>query len=114
MSELPTIDRCMLMVIPKKAYFERANSLPSTYSIIEPEDTVEPSSYLLPDFDDEEDVEKFISKNFRVIFENELSAWTSNQSEWPIKITFKVFKDWFDIHVSTMVFDLGKNEVKVV
>jgi len=114
MSELPAIDRCMLMVIPKKAYFDRANSLPRTYSIIEPEDTVEPSSYLLPDFDDEEDVEKFISKNFRVIFENELSAWTSNQSEWPIKITFKVFKDWFDIHVSTMVFDLGKNEVKVV
>lgn len=114
MSELPTIDRCMLMVIPKKAYFDWVNSLQSTNSIIEPDETVEPSSYLLPDFDDEEDVEKFISKKFRIIFENELSAWTSNQSEWPIKITYKVFKDWFHIHVSTMVFDLGQNAIKLV
>jgi hypothetical protein len=34
---------------------------------------------LMPDFDDEEDVEKFIKKKFRIIFDNELSAWTSNE-----------------------------------
>jgi hypothetical protein len=107
MSELPSIDRCALMVIPKKPYFDWANSLQNTYSIIDPGDTVEPSSYLLPDFDDEEDVKKFISKQFRIIFENELSACTSNESEWPARITYKLFRDWFDIHVSTMVFDLG-------
>jgi len=60
------------------------------------------------------DVEKFISKKFRIIFANELSAWTSNESEWPTQLTYKVFKDWFDIHVSTMVFDLGKNGIEVV
>ena len=69
MSELPTINRCVLMVMPKKPYFDWANSLQSTYVIIEPDDTLSPSSYLLPDFEDEEDVEKFISKKFRIIFE---------------------------------------------
>jgi hypothetical protein len=113
MSELPTIERCVLMVIPKKPYFDWANSLQSTYAIIEPDDSLQPSSYLLPDFEDEKDVEKYIKKRFRIIFDNELSAWTSNESEWPTIITYKVFKDWFDIHFSTMVFDLGKNGIEV-
>lgn len=56
MSELPTINRCVLMVMPKKPYWGWANSLQSTYAIIEPDDSLQPSSYLLPDFDDEEDV----------------------------------------------------------
>ena len=69
------------MVMPKKPYFDWANSLQSKWAIIEPDDTLQPSSYLFPDFEDEEDVEKFISKKFRIIFANELSAWTRNESE---------------------------------
>jgi hypothetical protein len=114
MSELPTINRCVLMVMPKEPYFDWANSLQGALPMVEPDDTMQPSSYLLPDFEDEEDVEKFIKKNFRIIFDNELSAWTSNVSEWPTKITYKVFKDWFDIHFSTMVFDLGEGAIEVV
>jgi len=87
MSELPTINRCVLMVMPKKPYFDWANSLQSKWAIIEPDDTLQPSSYLLPDFEDEEDVEKFISKKFRIIFANELSvSWFSVNWRNPILV----------------------------
>ena len=41
----------------------------------------------------------------------ELSSWYTGMEMWPKDLSFKTFKTFFTIHVSTMVFDLGKGGI---
>ena len=54
---------------------------------------------------------RFLKKNFKTIFESELDSWMTDPGVWPKKRTFKLFKEWFDIQVSDMIFDLAKDDV---
>ncbi len=58
-----------------------------------------------------EDVEAWLKKKFKKIFELELQDWHNNKKEWPQKRTYKMFNQWFQVDVSTMVYDLEKQPV---
>ena len=36
----------------------------------------------------------------------ELDGWHTNKKEWPQKRTYKMFKEWFRIDISTAVYDI--------
>jgi hypothetical protein len=64
--------------------------------------------YLVPDFEDEDvieaAIEKYLKNNYENIFRSELSAWYTDEKMFP-KITYPLFRDWFDISINTMIFD---------
>ena len=45
------------------------------------------------------------------MFEEELNSWYTDPDMWPKDLSFKTFKKFFTVHVSTMVFDLGKGMI---
>lgn len=47
------------------------------------------------------------------IFEMELSGWSIDENLWPKKRTFKIFREWFEIELHSMVFDSGDDEIEI-
>ena len=58
-----------------------------------------------------DDIEAYLKKKFDRYFMMELDGWHTNKKEWPQKRTYKMFKEWFRIDISTAVYDLEKTPV---
>jgi hypothetical protein len=66
---------------------------------------------LLESTDDKiDDVEKWLIKKFDKFFMMELDEWCANKKEWPQKRNYKMFKLWFKVEISEMIYDLEKNQ----
>ncbi|MHB1146326.1 MAG: ferritin family protein [Lutibacter sp.] len=61
--------------------------------------------------DEIEDLEVWLKKKFDKFFMFELESWNTNKKEWPQKRTYKMFRQWFQVELSTMVFDMEKQPV---
>ena len=60
---------------------------------------------------DIDDVDAWLKKHFDRLFTRELEGWHTNDKEWPQKRTYTMFKQWFQVEVSSMVYDLEKEPV---
>lgn len=67
------------------------------------EEMKETRTYLVNE--DIDDLEEWISKKYDKLFMFELESFNENKKEWPQKRNYKMFKEWFHIDVSTMIYD---------
>jgi hypothetical protein len=99
-----SIDRNAIIVRPKKPFYNWLNS-------VFPEDKPTSSKdenniYLVREMDNNEAVLKWIRKNYEKIFINELNDWYTDEEGWPDNRTYKMFVEWFDIEICSMILDL--------
>lgn len=66
--------------------------------------------YFIPAYDETEKYEKFVKKYCTEISEHELSGWYIDPAMWPQDRSWKVFKEWFDYEIQTMVLDTIPDE----
>jgi hypothetical protein len=99
------INRNAIILKPLKPFVDWVNKL-------YPEDDFQEnrvSTYLV---DEEiENLEVWITKKFDKFFMFELEGWSTNKKVWPQKRTNKMFKEWFRVEVSMLVFDMEKSPV---
>ena len=50
-------------------------------------------------------LERWIELNFAALFENELEGWYVDETLWPKKRTYKLFREWFDVECHTVIHD---------
>ena len=102
------INRNAIVVNAKKPLFDWINYL-------YPESPVngrqEGNIYLIREKNSIEEIEKWLKLNFDKIFENELNDWHSEENDWPQKRTLKMFKDWFDYQLHSMVLDMEETDI---
>lgn len=55
--------------------------------------------------DSELDGVKFLRENFHELFEMLLADWWLKEDDWPEKIDWKTFKDWFDVEFHSVLID---------
>lgn len=70
------------------------------------------TAYLLPEFDDESDVEEWIEENHGWLFEFQLSTWTEDESAWPAVRDLKAFREWFHLDIHNTVVDIGDDDIE--
>lgn len=99
------INRAAIIIKPLQPFLDWfANLYPN-----ELDNVGEMTTYLISvDHDDEE---AWLKKEFDKLFRVELEGWHTNDKDWPQKRTYKMFKEWFQIDFSTMVYDLEKEPV---
>ena len=68
------------------------------------------TALLIPECDDEESALQFVYSNFSELFERELEDWVVDEGLWPAGRTLKLFKEWFDIEVHSMVTDMVEDD----
>jgi hypothetical protein len=99
------IDRIAIIVKPLQPFLDWLFKLYPEHA----DEKFEVNTYLLSE--DIEDVEAWLKKKYDKLFMIELEAWHTNKKEWPQKRNYKMFKQWFQVEVSTMVYDLEKEPV---
>jgi hypothetical protein len=104
-----TIDRNAIIVRPKKPFFNWINSIfPKDDPIWENDEN---NIYLVREKDSNELILKWIKKNFDDIFVNELNDWCIEEDKWPQHRNYKMFSEWFDVEISSMVIDLEDDPI---
>jgi hypothetical protein len=104
-----TINRNAIIVRPQKPYFEWVNSLNDEYSMVDERD--ENNIYLIREMNSNEEILRWVKRNFDKLFVNELNDWCTDEGLWPKKRTFAMFSKWFQVEVASMILDLEDFEV---
>ena len=99
------IDRFAIIIRPLKPFLDWATNLYPN----EIEDIAKTRTYLISE--DIDDVSAWLTKKFNQIFEFELESWHLNKKEWPQKRNYKMFKEWFQVDISTMIYDFETKPV---
>lgn len=68
------------------------------------------TALLIPEFDDEDSALQFVYSNYDELFERELEDWVGDERLWPSGRNLKLFKEWFDIEIHSMVTDMVEDD----
>jgi len=110
MTDPPTINRFAVVLVPTQAYLAWSQSCPDGDPNTELDEVQEdPTVFLIPE--SEPEPEKCLRRYYKVMFEQELGSWCTDPAFWPEDLSFATFKEFFTIHLSTMVFDLGTGRI---
>lgn len=100
------INRYAVILKPKQPFYDWANALnPNDPFPVDDEANI----YLVKETDDY--IQDWLRKKFDRFFMTELEQWHTNKKDWPQKRSYKMFKDWFDIEISTMIYDFEKQPI---
>lgn len=98
------INRSAVIVRPRKPYTNWALSLDD--SGVAPSVEGEKAIYLIPEYGDDLEAIEMLSQCFDIIFEAELDGWHTDDSAWPKKRSFKMFREWFSFEFHSVVEDI--------
>ena len=108
------VNRGVIVVKPRQPYVDWASDcddLPTKASLKDLR--IDCTTYLVPDWYDDEEFERVLKRHSRFIFENELAGWTTDESTWPKRRGYKTFREWFDIEHHSVVLELGDGMIEV-
>lgn len=112
--DIPTINRCAIIIRYKKTFVDWINSIEPKRPITLKEANVEPHIYLADEV--ESDFEPNSNITVRVlceeIFETELASWYTDRDVWPANRTWDEFEYFFEYSVMSLVYDLGAVPLK--
>ncbi len=101
------INRAALIIRYKEPFIKWINET-DPYSRnpgITSEDANDDATVYLISEEDGENIEKWIARNYKTLFESELEDWYPDESYWPKKRDKKMFDAWFDVQCHTMIID---------
>ena len=109
---MDVINRAVAIIGPRQPYLDWATG------ISEPGDDVtldelrtDCTAILIPDFDTPAESEAFIAGLAGELFEMELEAWDRDPATWPEDRSYKVFQEWFDVEIHSIVLDASDDNI---
>ena len=102
-----TINRAALYLAPRKAMADWIQKVMPD-NLIDLSNPLEHDNgriYLIPEFEDSQELIEWLQKNYEPIFENELYFWCTNSEFWPKERSWEVFTEWLYISFQSMVMD---------
>lgn len=103
------INRTAIVIKPLQPFIDWHNYLYPDNKFDEVDEVGDANIYLVND--EMDDLEAWLKKKFDKFFMMELYDWHTNKKEWPQKRNYKMFKQWFQVEISTMIYDLEKSPV---
>ena len=95
------------MVKPKQPFLDWLHAADPTSLELTLVDLVrEPTIYLIPECDTDEDVAEVLCEFSEEIFEEQLAGWHTDRSTWPRDRNFEAFCRFFDYQHHSMLVDL--------
>lgn len=99
-----SVNRNAIVIKPKRPFFDWLKGLYPRRELVLTKD--EANVYLIREYDSNEQIAAWISRNFDRFFQNELNDWHTDEKDWPQQRTFSMFKEWFDFEIHSMVLDM--------
>jgi hypothetical protein len=102
-----TINRNAIVLRPGQPFLDWLQRADPTSVDLKLEDLQrEPTVYMIPECDSEEEAVAHLAKVCGVIFEEELDGWYRFPSSWPQRRDFDTFQHWFKWSYHSEIVDL--------
>jgi hypothetical protein len=102
-----TINRSAVIVMPAQPFLDWLHRADPTSAELKLEDLrQEPTSYLLPEYDTEEEERGYLREYCSEIFEEQLDGSYRVPTAWPVDRTFDTFIRWFECSFHSVLVDL--------
>ncbi len=109
------INRSAIILIPQQPFFDWLFNVEikihGVNNISKEEVLDDYNVYLIKEIDLDEDLDKYLRKNFKKFFLIELSGWYTDESMFPKIMNYNTFKEWFKVQASSMVIDSEKIKI---
>jgi hypothetical protein len=104
---MDAINRSAIIVMPAQPFLDWLHRADPTSATLSLEDLRrEPTIYLLPEYDTEQEARGYLREYCSEIFEEQLDGWYRVPSAWPVDRTFDTFNRWFEYRFHSMLVDL--------
>jgi hypothetical protein len=104
---MKTINRSALLVQPAQPFLNWLHGVdPASAHLTLADLRLEPTIYLLPEWETEEEALQHLAEVSGDIFEEQLNGWYRVPSVWPVTRDLKAFLLWFDCIFHSMVVDV--------
>ena len=101
------INRSAIVVRPAQPFLNWLQRVDPTSASLTLEDLrLEPTIYLLPEWESEEEALDHLSEVSSEIFEEQLNGWCRVPAVWPDDRGLNAFLHWFDCSFHSMVVDV--------
>ena len=107
------IDRTVAIVHPKQPFLEWLNSI----SDVEHAHTIEQAgreclTFLMPRYVTQDDAEEALKHLYEGILTVQLSMGCTDETRWPVDMSYDMFRRWFDVEFHSMVIDPFENPIQ--
>lgn len=101
------LNRSAIVVTPKQPFLDWLHAAdPTSIELTLPDLIEDPTIYLIPECDTNQDVLEVLRHICQDIFEEQLASWYTDEFVWPRNRGFDAFHRWFDYSHHSMLFDL--------
>jgi hypothetical protein len=104
---MDTINRSAIVVTPGQLFLDWLHRVdPTSVHLTLADVRQEPTIYLLPECESEEQGLEYLREIVSVIFEEQLNDWYREPSAWPTERDLRAFRRWFECSFHSMIVDL--------
>ncbi len=110
------INRNAVMLIPQQPVLDWLIEIdPAAKDVLTLESIQdEPDIFLIDEKEDGETaVLRWVEKNWRMLFDHFLEDWVTDESLFPANLSLKLFRQWFKVRYSSMIWDLETKPLSV-
>ncbi len=101
------LNRSAVVVKPKQPFLDWLhNADPTSIDITLDEVGLEPTIYLIPECDTNDDIREALEELHEEIFVDQLDGWFRDECTWPTNRSYEEFCRWFDVQHHSMLIDL--------
>jgi hypothetical protein len=109
-----TLNRTVVLLVPRQPFLDWLNNVDPDDQTLTVDDLRDDNEvFLIPQLSDNSDSEKWVEKRWEFLFEHMLMGWVEDEMAWPQDRTLAMFRDWFDIEIHTMAWDLSDDPLFV-
>jgi hypothetical protein len=102
-----TIKRSALIVKPAQPFLDWLHQVdPTSVHLTLADLQREPTIYLVPECDSQDQAIEYLGESVRDIFEEQLDGWYRVPGVWPTKRDLPTFQRWFEFSFHSMIVDL--------
>lgn len=102
-----TINRSALIVKPAQPFLDWLHGVDPTSAHLTLADLQrEPTIYLVPECDNQDQAIEYLGESVRDILEEHLNGWYRVPRVWPTKRDLPIFQRWFEFSFHSMIVDL--------
>ncbi|WP_028215462.1 hypothetical protein [Paraburkholderia mimosarum] len=111
-------NRVVAIIVPKApfvAWINAADPVPANPTVTLADAPEEPSAFLIPtnESDDQDQPGKrWIQRSWKALFEQMLADWYTDPALWPRNRTIKMFREWCEIRIHSIVLDCGDTPIE--
>jgi hypothetical protein len=104
---MDTINRSAIVVRPAQPFLDWLHRVDPTSVHLTLEDLQqEPTIYLVPECDSQDEAMKYLGESVSEIIEEQLEGWYRVPEVWPAKRDLTTFQSWFEVSFHSIIVDL--------